>query len=154
MFNIASHDQGWGGSREGAYDTSWTWFDVETIPSTQQESSETDETTADSSEPQVRSFDHGVPGFLPTGDKLQANKAAVRETQQYTITWHHLDAIEPGTPEAEEIERERGQGRATLDGRRVREMGLGDSISVVGRARFGGWANHVERLSVRVFWAV
>lgn len=91
---------------------------------------------------------------MPKWDKLQSNKTAVGETQRYNITWHHLDAIDPTTDEAQGIERTQGRGRETLDGRRVRQMGLGDSISVIGRARFGGWTNHIDQLSVRIFWAV
>lgn len=28
VFELRSHDQGWGGSDKGKYDSSYTWFDV------------------------------------------------------------------------------------------------------------------------------
>lgn len=65
-----------------------------------------------------------------------------------------MDDIRADSAQAEEIEQRSGRGRATLDGRVVRELEVGDSIGVIGRARFGGWSNHVESVSVRVFWAV
>jgi hypothetical protein len=82
------------------------------------------------------------------------NKTAVSQTQENTITWHYLDNIQAESADAEEIERSQGRGRATLDGSVVRTLGVGDSIAVWGRARFPGWSNHVEFISVRVFWAV
>lgn len=136
--------------------TSYTWFDAMVLPSTQKEwpEDEVSATESTSESNSRRSFDNGTPYFLPTGNKLQCNKTAEKKTQHHTITWHHEDAIDPASPEAEEIEQFEGRGRATLDGQRVRQMGLGDSISVIGRARFPGWTNHVKQLSVRVFWAV
>lgn len=79
---------------------------------------------------------------------------AQRDEQHYTIVWNHLDNIRADSSEAEEIENSQGRGRATLDGSKVRELEVGDSIAVWGRARFGGWSNFVIRLSVRVFWVV
>lgn len=145
VFNLDSHDQGWGGEPgcRGTYRGSYTWFNAE-IASLEDEH---EDVIKDGTKP-------GESNFMANGNKLQSNLTATGETKHYTITWHHLDAIEPGTPEAEEIEQAQGRGHATLDGRRVREMRPGDSISVWGRARFGGWANHVQGLSVRVFWGV
>lgn len=155
VFFIASHDQGWGGRQKGSYESSNTWFDAEILPSTLEEWPENEvAATHSTSPPKKRYFNPGGAHLLSTENKLQSNKTAEKETQRYTITWHHLDNIDPTTPEAEEIERCQGRGRATLDGRRVRQIGLGDSVSVIARARFGGWTNHIDQLSVRVFWAV
>lgn len=85
---------------------------------------------------------------------LQRNKCAVHNTIGYTIVWHYLDDISPQSVEAEEFEETTGRGRNTLDGHVVRELEVGDSVSVWARARFAGWVNHVERASVRVFWAI
>lgn len=104
--------------------------------------------------PERKRFNPDHPHLLPTVDKLQSNPTAERDTQKYNITWHYKDSIAAGSVEAEEIQRSEGRGGSTLDGRRVREMRLGDTISVWGRARFGGWENYVKRLNVRVFWAV
>lgn len=86
--------------------------------------------------------------------KLQSNRVGHRDTMDYTITWHYLDDIQPDSEEADKIEREQGRGRYTLDGHIVRELQVGDSITVWARARFPGWQNHVEGMAVRVFWAV
>ena len=85
---------------------------------------------------------------------LQANKCAVWNTTHHTIEWNYLDHIAPASTEAGEIQKFQGRGRNTIDGRVVRGLTVGDSISVWGRSRFPGWANHVEKVSVRVFWAV
>lgn len=74
--------------------------------------------------------------------------------QHYTVVWHHLDNISADSAEAEEIELSEGRGRATLDGSTVRQLEVGDSISVWGKARFPEWSNHVERVSVKIYWAV
>ncbi|KAF7594242.1 hypothetical protein BBP40_009794 [Aspergillus hancockii] len=151
-FHIASHDQGFAGTGHGTFDGSYTWFDAEVVPSAQLQ-----EKFEDSSpEPDARGirFGPGDPRLLPSPRKLQANRAAVRGTQHYHITWHHLDSIPADSVEAEEIQHNQGRGRATLDGSQVRELQVGDAITVWGRARFGAWSNHVEELSVRVYWAV
>lgn len=85
---------------------------------------------------------------------LQANKCAIGDTNHYTIEWNYLDDIAPTSTLAEEIQEFHGRGRNTLDGSVVRGLNVGDSISVWGRARFRGWENYVEKVSVRVFWAV
>lgn len=155
VFTIDSHDQGWGGEPgcRGTYRGSYTWFNADVVPfEDEPPSTATDTNTQEGS--RKRGYKPGDPHFMPGDDKLQSNLTGTGRTQHYTITWHNLDAISPGTPEAEEIDRTQGRGQATLDGRRVREMRPGDSISVWARARFGGWANHVQGISVRVFWTV
>lgn len=92
--------------------------------------------------------------FLPTAYSLQRNKVAQRETTKHVVTWHYLDDVDPDSAKAEEVQNASGRGGATLDGRLVRGMNVGDEISIWGRARFPGWSNKVEGLSVRVFWAV
>lgn len=78
----------------------------------------------------------------------------MRDPVDHIITWHYLDSIPADSLDADEIERAQGRGRATLDGSQVCTLQLGDAISVWGRARYGGWSNHVDQASVRVFWAV
>lgn len=163
VFSISSHDQGWGGGpgNRGKHVGSYSWFDAFIVPATRRADSDTTTPGADSdsrtsgqeadAEPKPPSR---LEPFLPSANRLQTNPVAIGTTQNFRITWHYLDSIPPDSPEAEEIERSQGRGRATLDGRAVRNMQVGDSVSVWARARFAGWANHVERLSVRVFWAV
>ncbi|KAB8230190.1 hypothetical protein ETB97_001255 [Aspergillus alliaceus] len=152
VFSISSHDQGFASSGHGTFDGSYTWFDAEVIRSANLATS----TDAPIPEPDANGirFGQGHPLLLPKSSKLQSNRAAVSGTQHYEITWHHLDNIRADSAEAEEIQHNQGRGKDTLDGTQVRTLQVGDVISVLGRARFGGWSNHVERLSVRVFWAV
>ena len=107
-----------------------------------------------SAAPTKREFAQGDPLLLPGSNKLQSNPQAVKETQQYTIVWHYLDDISGESAEAGEIETSQGRGRATLDGSQIRGLEVGDLVSVWGRTRFMNWSNHVEHVSMRVFWAV
>ncbi|EED16062.1 conserved hypothetical protein [Talaromyces stipitatus ATCC 10500] len=166
VFDISSHDQGWGGesAHRGTFTGSWTWFDAYIRPSTPKDDADdgrkaSDTTTATT----TRSADsdsssEGTPSshlrpFLPEPTKLQCNRTATINSTDYHIFWHYRDNLPADSPEAERIERETGRGRATLDGNAVRNMKVGDEVSVWLRARFAGWRNHVDKMSVRVFWA-
>ncbi|RAK74136.1 uncharacterized protein BO72DRAFT_435968 [Aspergillus fijiensis CBS 313.89] len=153
MFTISAHDQGWGGGarNKGPYDGSFTWFDTQIIHSAQKPPPPNE---APSQEQQRVHFESGDPLLLPSPHKLQSNRTADKNTQLHRITWHYLDNIPSDSSEAEDIENSQGRGRATLDGSQVRALEVGDAIQIWGRARFGGWINHVERVMVRVFWAV
>ncbi|KAL1967120.1 hypothetical protein VTN77DRAFT_3411 [Rasamsonia byssochlamydoides] len=168
VFAISAHDQGWGGEQgcKGTYRGSYTWFDAYIVPSGRssndgqqkqpnysEQSAQNTENATRSQEQTDQSFQPERP-FLPTSSKLQSNRTATRTTQDHHIVWHYRDRIDPDSDEAARIELEHGRGRATLDGRAVREMQVGDAVSVWARARFGGWSNHIEKMSVRVFWAV
>lgn len=91
--------------------------------------------------------------FLPPSTKLQCNRTATRSLSHYHIVWHYRDSTAPDSDEAAEIEINQGRGRATLDGQAVRDMCVGDEVVVWLRARFPGWRNHLEHMTVRVFWA-
>ncbi|KAK8061292.1 hypothetical protein PG994_007658 [Apiospora phragmitis] len=182
VFNIRSSDQGWGGepNDHGSYRHSWTWFDAglerfdaeaqcdENCPSYSAEegkgkdghicscavwpvwpavaSSEGNEGAANPPR-----YDHDL---LPTADhKIQANKVAKQGIQQHHIVWRWNDDVDPNSSAAEELERN-GRGKATGNGEFVRSMKLGDIITVWGRARFGGWENRVEKVEIKVYWAV
>ncbi|KAH8433655.1 uncharacterized protein LDX57_011289 [Aspergillus melleus] len=156
VFSIASHDQGWGGRRRqdrSPFEGSNTWFDFEVVHSAHQGTPAETSTLPEVGENGIR-LRAGHPLLNPSRQKLQSNRTYDRQTHHYTITWHHLDRVPADSEEAEEIERAQGRGRATLDGNQIRTLGLGDAISIWGRARYGGWSNHVEEVAVRVFWAV
>ncbi|KKK24560.1 hypothetical protein P175DRAFT_0505613 [Aspergillus ochraceoroseus IBT 24754] len=157
IFSIVSHDQG-GASQArmpNPYDGSYTWFDVEVIHNAQDPSQrEVIEAKMNPVERVPRHFGPDDPLLLPREHNLQSNRARVQPAHLHKITWHYLDDIEADSPEAAEIERIQGRGRATLDGNQVRGLQIGDSIMVWGRARFPGWTNYTVELSVRVFWAV
>ncbi|OKL56961.1 hypothetical protein UA08_07799 [Talaromyces atroroseus] len=165
VFDISSHDQGWGGGRndQGTFRGSYTWFSayisphrpythIESISSTSSPNSESASSESDSNSEKRSVSSHPRP-FLPEPGKLQCNRTATRSSSDYHIVWHYRDDIHPESDEAERIEQETGRGRATLDGREVRDMKVGDEVSVWLRARFSAWQNHVDALSVRVFWA-
>ncbi|OXV08955.1 hypothetical protein Egran_03283 [Elaphomyces granulatus] len=149
VFTIQSHDQGWGGEpgSTGSYWGSYTWFDAYILPQGYR-------SNGDGNASQDEAPIAPERPFIPTATRLQKNRAAVRETQRYNITWHYLDSIDQHSEEAERIDREEGRGSAMLDGSNVRSMKLGDTVSVWARARFPGWINHVKSISVRVFWAI
>ncbi|KAA8642230.1 uncharacterized protein ATNIH1004_011171 [Aspergillus tanneri] len=156
VFSISAHDQGWGSSRrldQSAFDGSNTWFDIEVVHSAYERTQEAASPIPEAGPTGIR-LGPGHPLLNPSPRKLQSNRTHERKTEHYTITWHHLDHTPADSAEAEEIERSQGRGRATLDGSQVRTLEVGDAISIWGRARYGGWSNHVERVSVRIFWAI
>lgn len=177
VFDISSHDQGWGGERrhQGSFMGSWTWFSAyistrrrggyegQGKPTTIRRnhrhnfsSSESELSESESDSDQERGgrspSSHPRP-FLPEPTKLQCNRTATIHPTNYHIVWHYKDDIHPDSDEAMRIEQETGRGRATLDGSAVREMEIGDEVSVWLRARFAQWRNHVDKMSVRVYWA-
>ncbi|KAL1990282.1 hypothetical protein VTN49DRAFT_6121 [Thermomyces lanuginosus] len=91
--------------------------------------------------------------FLPPPTKLQCNRTATKTLEHYNIAWHYRDSIAPDSNEAADIQAHQGRGRATLNGQAVRDMCVGDEVVIWLRARFPGWRNHLERMTVRVFWA-
>ena len=140
------------------YQGSFTWFDAEVIPEAHKKkmyvNGTEQEILNDESGSVKKHYEPSDEHLLPRSKQVQMNGARVSETQDRTITWHYLDGIEADSTAAYDIERRLGRGRYTLDGRVVRELDVGDSIALWGRARFGQWANHVFEASVRVFWAI
>ncbi|KAI2135068.1 hypothetical protein LOZ67_005521 [Ophidiomyces ophidiicola] len=161
-FTIHACDQGWGGSSNNSnhpatflrrnpltgrdepvparYEGSYSWFDAYRIPAN---------TDTDDDAPDFSAATH----FLPTDTRLCSNAVADRAVAARVIEWHFTDA-EDDDDAARTVELAEGRGRATLDGRVVRAMGVGDAVSVWARARFPGWQNDVRRVAVRLFWAV
>ena len=83
---------------------------------------------------------------------LQMNKSATSATAEYIITWAADDDINPESEEGKALE-EAGRGRATGNGEFVRNLRLGDIITVWARARYPGWTNTVEHVKIDVYWA-
>ncbi|CEL08285.1 hypothetical protein ASPCAL11436 [Aspergillus calidoustus] len=162
QFSIVSHDQGgWNesqrlrGNNSNVYNGSWTWFDSEIIHKAHETPQK--ETVREKMSPEARRRRHfgpDDPDLLPGQNALQRNRARIQQPQRHIVVWHYLDDIAADSPESEELERSEGRGRNTLAGKQVRELEPGDSIMVWARARFPGWINYVNELSVRVFWAV
>lgn len=84
---------------------------------------------------------------------IQRNRTAILDTQSHTVTWRYNDSIDPDSVEGKALE-EKGRGRETGNGEFVRNLKIGDVVTVWGKARFGGWCNFIERVEVKVFWAV
>ncbi|EPE35268.1 hypothetical protein GLAREA_10965 [Glarea lozoyensis ATCC 20868] len=165
VFTIRSHDQGWGGSSaadRGTYRGSFTWFDVglERVVAKRQD----DESgTSNSQNPIVLTTRQILPHFSPSQEPefpllpgrtcLQKNLTASNTWQDHVIEWRATDNIHEESPEADALE-EQGRGRASLDGEFVRNLKIGDAITVWGKARFGGWSNIITDVNVDVYWAV
>lgn len=84
---------------------------------------------------------------------LQKNKTAMIETQEYTIVWRFDDDVHPESPEADELEAQ-GRGRETANGDFIRALKIGDVVTIWAKARFPGWVNAVEDVSMDIYWAV
>lgn len=140
------------------YESSWTWFDTEVIRGAHEKKMYADgveqELLENERGQEKKHYSSNDDLLLPRSNKLQMNGARVSESQDVEIIWHYLDDIQPESNEAYEIERKKGRGRFTLDGHGVRELQVGDSLALWARARFPGWRNYVDRVSVRTFWAV
>ncbi|KUI60836.1 hypothetical protein VP1G_08041 [Cytospora mali] len=82
---------------------------------------------------------------------IQKNKAATRQPTTHKIVWSWRDDVNPLT--AEQLEG-LGRGTATGNGDFVRNLKLGDVVTVWAKARFAGWINYVERVDMDIYWAL
>jgi hypothetical protein len=94
-------------------------------------------------------FVHAMNG----GNRLQSNVMAFRITTEHVITWSWDDHINPDSTEAEALEAI-GRGANTGTGEFVRNLRLGDVVTLWAHARFPGWVNHVEFAKIEVYWVV
>jgi hypothetical protein len=176
VFTIRSRDQGWGGEpdTQGTYNSSWTWFEAGLERWCKTSTSETDTSTGQQSEqpslmvddlstvlPPVRwdetrrqhVFDHPL---LPREDlKIQCNEVATNEIQEHRVVWSYNDDIDPDRDtEAAARLKESGRGTATGTGKFVRDLKLGDVVTVWSKARFARWQNLVSSVKVTVYYVV
>lgn len=82
---------------------------------------------------------------------IQHNKTATRTPTTHTVVWSWKDNVDP--PTAQHL-KDIGRGEETGTGDFVRNLKLGDVVTVWAKSRFGGWANHVEAVKVDVYWAL
>ncbi|KAK7739050.1 hypothetical protein SLS53_005948 [Cytospora paraplurivora] len=88
----------------------------------------------------------------PSNDwTIQKNKAATRQSTTHKVVWSWKDDINPLT--AEQLEG-LGRGPATGNGEFVRNLKLGDVVTVWAKTRFGGWVNNVEHVNMDIYWAL
>jgi hypothetical protein len=166
-FQLWSHDQGWGGEDgcRGTYKRAYSWFDanVERLHPTSYFTGSIEWpssllfTKADALNlPDDVTFtqkDVVKPPFLPSPSTLQKNIVAEGQTTHHIVTWTDLDDVKEGSPEAIAAEN-RGQGWKSYDGSFVRDLQVGDCITLWMRARFPGWRNNAMKAKITVFWAV
>ena len=83
---------------------------------------------------------------------IQCNMVADHTPRSHTVTWGWQDNIHPDSSGGDELKAQ-GRGRATGTGEFVRSLKVGDVVDFWVKARFPGWANHVHRAAVDVYWA-
>ncbi len=72
---------------------------------------------------------------------------------EHRVTWSWTDCVDPDSDEALELEKQ-GRGKATATGEFVRNLKLGDVVTVWAKSRFPGWVNYVKSVKVDVYWAM
>ncbi|KXH41680.1 hypothetical protein CSAL01_09931 [Colletotrichum salicis] len=184
VFKLRSKDQGWGGGHgdRGSYRGSWSWFEAglekfdkertcDGSCKTAEDGSDTESEQAPFTN-ETKLCTCGLqsiyPPVEPTADgklayshglqplenlKIQTNKTANRDFMDHEVVWSWTDEIHPESPDADRLA-EIGRGKGTGTGKFVRNLKLGDVVTVWGKARFGGWANYVESVKVEIYWAV
>ena len=91
--------------------------------------------------------------YLPHDKTLQRNLTATSEFTDHEITLRWDDDVNPESEKGLQLQKE-GHGKELLNGEMVRNLKVGDVVTVWARARFPGWCNIVEKCEVKVYWAV
>lgn len=100
-------------------------------------------------EPDRPEFHHDL---LPSPQfTIQRNKTATRMDTTHRIVWSWTDHVNAPTAEKLDVD---GRGRETGDGAFVRDLKLGDVVTVWAKTRFASWVNHVESVKLDVYWAL
>ncbi|KAK7433327.1 hypothetical protein QQZ08_000266 [Neonectria magnoliae] len=181
VFSIRSADQGWGGERgnRGTYKGSSTWFEagLERFDADQacdpqctydvryqSPSSKASplpvcalrplHPTLEADPEHEGKFKYNHPLTHNENYEIQRNKTATRAYQDHVVTWSYSDNVKSTSQAAMEIDEEQGRGRGTLDGSFVRNLKLGDVLTIWAKARYAGWSNNIEKVKVEVYWAV
>lgn len=180
VFTIRSHDQGWGGNIEdwNTYNGSWTWFEagIERWCKPDDKQGQADaagrRTREDGGaalrfddlytvlpEPvwneSEQAYFYRHPLHWREDAKICSNVTVKRQTTTHRIVWSYDDDDDPSRdPAAAARLAQEGRGVATASGKFVRDLRLGDVVTVWAMARFPGWANHVESVELDVYFAV
>ncbi len=91
--------------------------------------------------------------LLPNNDMIQCNVVADSSYRTHRVEWSWTDDVDPQSLEAEELAKI-GRGKASGNGEFVRNLRLGDVVTVWAKSRFPGWANYVLDAKVEVYWTV
>ncbi|KAI1337144.1 hypothetical protein F5Y15DRAFT_391551 [Xylariaceae sp. FL0016] len=166
VFQITSRDQGHGGNHEdhNTFRHSFTWFDagIDRFDKTHQVdatmSSEAPPIPTEAIRPvwpplrdDTSAYDHQL--HADDYHLIQCNRLADKTWQHYCVEWYHNDNIVPESSAAQDLKAQ-GRGAETGNGEFVRNLKVGDMITVWGRSRFGGWQNNVQDVEIRVYWAL
>ncbi|KLJ06325.1 hypothetical protein EMPG_10257 [Blastomyces silverae] len=164
-FEIASHDQGWGGEAgtRGTYHGAFSWFEATILRRNDRSGAGVE--PPPNVEPVVpdRTFIGYSEVYRPFGwdfatdDKgdvltwlVQKNKVAIKETQTREIVWMLDGDGGKGHEQAKSEEEDTGSGSG--DGF-VRTLRPGDVICLWARAIYPGWANVVEKAKIEVAYS-
>lgn len=170
VFRIRSHDQGWTTDEvPGMFIAAKTWFDAgierfDASNSNEADGNDMRRWTArklGTVEPQVNDAEDTHEGwgyhfpYTPWKGprEIQRNRMASSDFTDYEVTWTCWDVVSPDSPEAQEL-MEQGKGRMAGDGQFVRNLKLGDVVTVWGRAMHRGWMNTVESVEIDIYWAL
>ncbi|ETS04719.1 hypothetical protein M419DRAFT_73431 [Trichoderma reesei RUT C-30] len=176
VFRIVSHDQGWTSDDQspGPFIVARTWFDagierfdashsckfhnhseecedMRKLPLCKLRTIEPEIVTVTSDDGQSDNQYAKTPYQGPR--EIQRNKMADGNFQTYVTTWTCWDVYAPDSEEARR-KMEEGKGRMNGDGSFVRSLGLGDVVTVWGRALYAGWVNVVESVEIEIYWAL
>jgi hypothetical protein len=96
-------------------------------------------------------YDHG---WMPVEERvIQRNRGRNRDVKTHVVEWCWTDDVDQESEGGQKL-RERGRGSATGDGQFVRQLKLGDVVTIWGKAKFPAWVNNIEKVRVDIYWAV
>ncbi|KAL1894612.1 hypothetical protein Cpir12675_003601 [Ceratocystis pirilliformis] len=165
VFTIYSYDQGWTSLRTdptNAYYESYTWFEVGLERFVQREEKPN---TPDLLQLQAvipksqvvedgsRILDMGHGNERHDSHLIQINRQANSTVAQHCVEWRWDDSIELHQGHADTEFWKQGRSPTTPSGEFVRNLQVGDIITIWAKARDPGWVNKVESVTVDVHWA-
>ncbi|KAJ8126214.1 hypothetical protein O1611_g7425 [Lasiodiplodia mahajangana] len=175
VFDIVSRDQGWGGNIEDhhTYRGSWTWFDAgidrfdkEPTPPVEATEESKSETSSGPKKGPTTSAIRPVWPFLSATSSgydhqlqatdhktIQHNRVAEHDWQHHHVEWSWLDDVDYESTAAQQLEAN-GRGCRSGDGSFVKDLKSGDMVTLWGHARFPGWVNNVQKVEIKVYWAL
>ena len=174
IFTITSSDQGWSSvlADHGTYNGSWTWFEAGLERWCKTSPALTD-AGGEQAQPSLRLDDlctvYPVVELRPETDeyafshplssnehlKVQGNMTAEKAPKTHRVVWSYTDDINPERDvELAEGLKAQGRGRETANGKFVRDLRLGDVVTLWAKARFPSWVNKLESATIDVFYAI
>ncbi|KAL1894613.1 hypothetical protein Cpir12675_003602 [Ceratocystis pirilliformis] len=161
VFTIWSHDQGWTSMKRDStnvYGRSSTWFEVglERFVQHEEKTNMPDLSKARTVIPrsQVEEGDRKLDMEYNSDQYLiQINRQANSIMAQHCVEWRWDDSIELHQGRTDTEFRKQGRSPTTPSGEFVRNLQVGDIITIWAKARYPGWRNEVESVTLDVHWA-